>query len=556
MAASASMEVAVAVPVGRMRRSGSVALGDLLRREAATERASAAGERPTVAAGQAARAKKGEDLTLLKPVCERHPGAPFSAFALFDGHNGSAAAVYAKENLLNNVLCCVPSDLSGDEWLAALPRALVAGFVKTDKEFQTRAHSSGTTVTLVIIDGSVVTVASVGDSRCVLEAEGSIYHLSADHRFDASEEEVGRVTECGCEVGRLNVVGGAEIGPLRCWPGGLCLSRSIGDQDVGEFIIPVPFVKQIKLSTAGSRIIISSDGVWDALTTESAFSCARGLPPEAAADQIVKEAVESKGLRDDTTCIVVDITPPKKLSPVAQPPKKAGKGVLKNIFHRKTISDSPSHGDKLTSGIRVSLMEMEAKIDRLLKMVEEQIREKIGGRTKTRVEELERWNFLPQGVPPRGHLPPQGCSLSSRSPFCPASFAPHLVASMPATYSSNVPRSVTLALASCRLPCRRIAFHYSRHHCSSGTIQILHRVGSRNHPTVFSLTDHHPYHYLLAALHVPLASACQSSRPGLRVLAPMCRSLCASLCATPASTCCWPLRDAGLCMPISTCHLG
>ena len=51
------------------------------------------------------------------------------------------------------------------------------------------AHSSGTTVTLVIIDGSVVTVASVGDSRCVLEAEGSIYYLSADHRFDASVEE-------------------------------------------------------------------------------------------------------------------------------------------------------------------------------------------------------------------------------------------------------------------------------------------------------------------------------------------------------------------------------
>jgi serine/threonine protein phosphatase PrpC len=44
-------------------------------------------------------------------------------------------------------------------------------------------------VTLVIIDGSVVTVASVGDSCCVLEAEGSIYYLSADHRFDASEEE-------------------------------------------------------------------------------------------------------------------------------------------------------------------------------------------------------------------------------------------------------------------------------------------------------------------------------------------------------------------------------
>ncbi|XP_062186310.1 probable protein phosphatase 2C 40 [Phragmites australis] len=334
------------------RRPGSVALGDLLRREASAERSAAAGgERPRVAAGQAGRAKKGEDFALLKPGCERQPGAPstsFSAFALFDGHNGSAAAVYAKENLLTNVLSCVPADLSRDEWVAALPRALVAGFVKTDKDFQTRAHSSGTTVTLVIIDGSIVTVASVGDSRCVLEAEGSIYYLSADHRFDASEEEVGRVTECGGEVGRLNVVGGAEIGPLRCWPGGLCLSRSIGDQDVGEFIIPVPHVKQMKLSSAGGRLIISSDGVWDALTAEMAFSCARGLPPEAAADQIVKEAVESKGLRDDTTCIVIDIIPPEKPKCAIESPGMPGKGLvlLKNFLFRKMTSDPLSLPDK------------------------------------------------------------------------------------------------------------------------------------------------------------------------------------------------------------------
>nr|KAJ0205085.1 hypothetical protein LSAT_V11C500243710 [Lactuca sativa] len=38
------------------------------------------------------------------------------------------------------------------------------------------------------------------------------------------------------------------IGPLKCWRGGLCLSRSIGDRDIGEFIIPVPHVKQVKVS--------------------------------------------------------------------------------------------------------------------------------------------------------------------------------------------------------------------------------------------------------------------------------------------------------------------
>lgn len=63
---------------------------------------------------------------------------------IFDGHNGSAAAVFTKENLLNNVTRAVPSGLSRDEWLAALPRAMVAGFVKTDKDWQSKGTPYGT----------------------------------------------------------------------------------------------------------------------------------------------------------------------------------------------------------------------------------------------------------------------------------------------------------------------------------------------------------------------------------------------------------------------------
>ncbi|KAJ6810575.1 putative protein phosphatase 2C 12 isoform X1 [Iris pallida] len=322
-----------------------VPLAVLLKREVTSEKM----ERPELLHGQASQSKKGEDFSLLKTECQRVPGdglTTFAAFGLFDGHNGSAAAIYTKENLLNNVLSAIPSDLSRDEWLAALPRALVAGFVKTDKDFQERAQTSGTTVTFVIVHGWVVTVASVGDSRCILEsAEGSLYCLSADHRLDVNEEEVERVTASGGEVGRLNVAGGAEIGPLRCWPGGLCLSRSIGDMDVGEFIVPIPHVKQVKLSNAGGRLIISSDGVWDALSFESAFNCSRGLAADVAAAQIVKEAVQYKGLRDDTTCIVVDILPPEKVSPPVPPPRKPGMGVFKAMFRKKS-SESSSYSDR------------------------------------------------------------------------------------------------------------------------------------------------------------------------------------------------------------------
>ncbi|XP_043709645.1 probable protein phosphatase 2C 12 isoform X2 [Telopea speciosissima] len=320
-----------------------VPLAVLLRRELCHEKI----EKPDIIHGQANQSKKGEDFTLLKTECQRVPGdglTTFSVFGLFDGHNGSAAAIYTKENLLNNVLAAIPSDLSRDDWLAALPRAMLAGFIKTDKDFQEKAQTSGTTVTFAIIDGWVITVASVGDSRCVLEsAEGVVYSLSADHRLECNEEERERITASGGEVGRLNTGGGTEIGPLRCWPGGLCLSRSIGDMDVGEFIVPIPYVKQVKLSTAGGRLIISSDGVWDAMSSEMAVNCCRGMPADAAAEQIVKEAVQDKGLRDDTTCIVVDIIPPEKTTPVPSTlTKKPVKGVFKSMFRKRSSESSCS----------------------------------------------------------------------------------------------------------------------------------------------------------------------------------------------------------------------
>ncbi|KAH7571117.1 hypothetical protein JRO89_XS05G0255600 [Xanthoceras sorbifolium] len=313
-------------------------------------------EKPTVRCGHAAQSRKGEDYFLIKTDCQRVPGnssSTFSVFAIFDGHNGNAAAIYTREHLLSHVLGAIPRGLGRDEWLQALPRALVAGFVKTDKEFQSRGmesalslvsslrETSGTTATFVIVDRWTVTVASVGDSRCILDAQGgAVSTLTVDHRLEENVEERERVTASGGEVGRLSIVGGAEIGPLRCWPGGLCLSRSIGDMDVGEFIVPIPYVKQVKLSNAGGRLIIASDGIWDALSSEMAAQSCRGLPAELAARQVVKEALRSRGLKDDTTCIVVDIIPPDNSMPPPSPPKKHNK--LKTLLFRKKSANKLS----------------------------------------------------------------------------------------------------------------------------------------------------------------------------------------------------------------------
>ncbi|KAI3440485.1 PPM-type phosphatase domain-containing protein [Psidium guajava] len=296
-------------------------------------------EKPIVKYGQAALAKKGEDYFLAKPDRERIAGDPstsFSVFAIFDGHNGISAAIFAKENLLANVLSAIPQGVNRDDWLQALPRALVAG------------ETSGTTVTFVVIDGWTITVASVGDSRCILDTQGGVVSLlTVDHRLEENAEERARVTASGGEVGRLNVFGGNEVGPLRCWPGGLCLSRSIGDTDVGEFIVPIPHVKQVKLSNAGGRLIIASDGIWDALSSDVAAKSCRGLPAELAAKLVVKEALRSRGLKDDTTCLVVDIIPSD--IPVIPPIPKKKQTFLSSFLSGKKSQSANKATSKLSA---------------------------------------------------------------------------------------------------------------------------------------------------------------------------------------------------------------
>ncbi|GAY47582.1 hypothetical protein CUMW_105500, partial [Citrus unshiu] len=213
----------------------------------------------------------------------------------------------------------------------ALPRALVAGFVKTDKEFQ--REISGTTATFVIVDRWTATVASVGDSRCILDAQGgAVSTLTVDHRLEENVEERERVTASGGEVGRLSIVGGAEVNWRHgCW--GIYSTNTICQ------------------TSKGGRLIIASDGIWDALSSEMAAQCCRGLPAELAARQVVKEALRTRGLKDDTTCIVVDIIPPDNTMQPQPPPKKQNK--LRALLFRKKSLDSANKLSKKLSAVGI-----------------------------------------------------------------------------------------------------------------------------------------------------------------------------------------------------------
>ncbi|KAH7373081.1 hypothetical protein KP509_17G036200 [Ceratopteris richardii] len=304
-------------------------LSHLISRELQSERI----PRPIIRFGYAAQPKKGEDFALINPECQRIPGDRFSAFAAFavlDGHNGTVAASYAKDNLLKEVMNLIPSSLGHDEWLTFLPKAFIGGFLKANNDFQKRRQSSGTTVTFVVVDRWTVTVASVGDSHCILDSQGgAVSSLTVDHVSDHNEEENNKVTANGSEIGRFSLMDEFEVGSSIDRSTILGLSKNFGDMGPQKLAIPIPHVKQVKLSSSGGRLIIASDGVWDALTYERVAKCSRGLPAELAARQVVKEALKTRGLQDDTTCIVVDIMPPKFPTPLS-PCKK--QNWLKNFI--------------------------------------------------------------------------------------------------------------------------------------------------------------------------------------------------------------------------------
>ncbi|KAF6163042.1 hypothetical protein GIB67_033313, partial [Kingdonia uniflora] len=185
-----------------------------------------------------------------------------------------------------------------EDWLQALPRALVARFVKIDKEFQSRGETSGTTVTFVIIDGWTVTVASVGDSRCNLDSRGGgLSILIVDHRLEENVERE-RVTSSGDEVRRLNIVSGVgSIILYSDWPSSLlawmsvpfkvkwrhgcrgihssytiCQTSEAKSPNLEYFSIGKLVIK------CRGRLIIASDGIWDAISAEMATKSCRGLP--------------------------------------------------------------------------------------------------------------------------------------------------------------------------------------------------------------------------------------------------------------------------------------
>ena len=187
-----------------------------------------------------------------------------------------------------------------------LGRKLYAAAHKAFKTAHTTVQgmrvTAGATLTVVVLNATrrEITTANVGDSNAILvTGKDGCVPLNEDHRIDTNEKERERLQALGAKIAHATGKSGQPVGPLRLWPGGVAMGRSIGDADVGIYIDATPAVSTIPLPDGTGEIIVCSDGVWDAMLVPSvgAHAAVRGVEVQRTAPLLCGASVDARHAR-------------------------------------------------------------------------------------------------------------------------------------------------------------------------------------------------------------------------------------------------------------------
>jgi serine/threonine protein phosphatase PrpC len=164
----------------------------------------------------------------------------------------------------------------------------------------------GSTATTVFIWKSngkkFLQCANVGDSTAFLYRSGVPVPLSKDHKLNNQSGERERLVKMGIHV---------EKGALRV-EGGLNVTRAFGDfypKENGSGIISEPEVSTlIELTDKDTHIIVASDGLWDVLTPEEAYTIISGFDDsKVMSHQLLSTALLNQNCKDNVTVVVVSL---------------------------------------------------------------------------------------------------------------------------------------------------------------------------------------------------------------------------------------------------------
>uniref|UniRef100_A0ACB8EDL0 Protein phosphatase 1E n=1 Tax=Sphaerodactylus townsendi TaxID=933632 RepID=A0ACB8EDL0_9SAUR len=218
-------------------------------------------------------------------------------FAVFDGHGGVDAAIYASIHLHVNL---VHQEMFQHDPAEALCKA----FRVTDERFvQKAARESlrcGTTGVVTFIRGNMLYVAWLGDSQVMLVRRGQAVELMKPHKPDREDEKK-----------RIEALGGCVVW-FGAWRvnGSLSVSRAIGDAEHKPYICGDADSASTVLDGSEDYLILACDGFYDTVNPDEAVKVVADHLKENNGDssmvahKLVASARDA-GSSDNITVIVV-----------------------------------------------------------------------------------------------------------------------------------------------------------------------------------------------------------------------------------------------------------
>ena len=194
-----------------------------------------------------------------------------------------------------------------ERFLAALRETAVSVFRQLDREICAELERDedpcGSTALVAVFDGKrrALTVANVGDSRCVLSRGGSALELTRDHRLTRKDERE-----------RIEAAGGVIV--HHRVNGQLAVSRSFGDvehkgSDGPTTVVATPEVFVEPVSEADEFMVIATDGLWDVMASQEVVNFVRSRLSEhrdlaRVAKELTQEALHNASV-DNVSAVIV-----------------------------------------------------------------------------------------------------------------------------------------------------------------------------------------------------------------------------------------------------------
>ncbi|XP_029028781.1 protein phosphatase 1E [Betta splendens] len=237
-------------------------------------------------------------------------------FAVFDGHGGVDAAIYAANHLHVNLVRQESFNQDPNE-------ALCRAFKLTDERFVKKASREnlrcGTTGVVTFLRGRTLHVAWLGDSQVILVRRGQVVELMKPHKPDREDEKQ-----------RIEALGGCVIwfGTWRV-NGSLSVSRAIGDSEHKPYICGDADHSIFPLDGSEDYLILACDGFWDTVSPDEAVRVVSDHLQENTGDttmvahKLVASARDA-GSSDNITVIVVFLRDPRSPPPTSNEDEEEG----------------------------------------------------------------------------------------------------------------------------------------------------------------------------------------------------------------------------------------